>query len=75
MVGMIVSFIYEEHPEHLGVIIGWNDRRTDVYNSYKCINNISKLYYIVLCQDNRLHIASEGLHKLYYINYFISNFL
>jgi len=64
-IGMIVTVICEQ--QLAGVIIGWNDKRADVYKSYKCINNPFKLYYSILCEDNRLHFVSEGIHRLYYI--------
>ncbi|KAH0944414.1 hypothetical protein HN011_000897 [Eciton burchellii] len=58
-VGMIVSVICEERLA--GVIIGWNDKRTNVNRFFKCLNNPFKLFYTVLCDDNRLHFVPKDL--------------
>jgi hypothetical protein len=71
-VGMIVNVVCEQ--ELTGVIIGW-DKYTDVHKLCKYINKQFKLYYIVLCDDDKLHFIPEGIHRLYYINYFILNSL
>jgi heat shock protein HspQ len=64
-----VGMIVEVRPQGFtGVIIEWEQKNLDRLDI-----PTSNIYTVLA--DNKLHYVSEGINKLYYVNYFMLSFL